>query len=255
MLKMADFPGRGKSGPFLMEQWRRYLQELADREGDLQAQVVVAGYHAVEILGFISVALDRRGAHHQLIEERLEHFETGRAHAIEFIDSLITITFSLYNHMNTLARQFATGNAVAETFIAQVDEQVRKRTGAVDPAERCAAALEAAFPLLSLMTLILDQEAKTTALIRQSERRYRGGAEKAGSSWDRMVNALYRAVEMMQILVMVSDAELKEPVLQISARFQEEDAGADPELKLRNGFSRLFELGHVLANHLDARLS
>jgi len=61
-------------------------------------------------------------------------------------------------------------------------------------------------------------------------------------------------VEMMQILVLLSDADLRDQVEQMAARFQEEDQSADLRLKLRNGFCRLFELGHLLTTHLDGIL-
>jgi hypothetical protein len=58
-------------------------------------------------------------------------------------------------------------------------------------------------------------------------------------------------VEMMQIFVILSDAELKDQVQQITARFQEEDQAVEPMRKIGNGFCRLFELGHLLTTHLD----
>ena len=77
---------------------------------------------------------------------------------------------------------------------------------------------------------------------------------RAATSQEQLLNALYRLVEMMQIFVTVSDPELVGHVRPIAARFQEEDRHADLLSKLRNGFCRLFELGHMLASQLDANL-
>ena len=59
---------------------------------------------------------------------------------------------------------------------------------------------------------------------------------------------------MMQLFVAFSDKELLNQALQIAARFQEEDRSRDPVLKMRNGFCRLFELGHLVTTHLDETL-
>jgi hypothetical protein len=56
---------------------------------------------------------------------------------------------------------------------------------------------------------------------------------------------------MMQVMAILSDPDLRGQVEQIAARFQEEDQAADPVLKVRNGFCRLFELTHLLTTHLD----
>ncbi len=42
-------PGQGKSGQFLMQLWRDYLEQYADKEGDVEGQTVVAAYSAVEV--------------------------------------------------------------------------------------------------------------------------------------------------------------------------------------------------------------
>ena len=117
--------------------------------------------------------------------------------------------------------------------------------------EKSAAALRASFPLLSMMTLIVDYGSSITPAIRQVERRFAAGDSHAALAWEQSLNALYRSVEMMQLLVVLSDNELRGQVDQIAQRFQEEDHPADLRLKMRNGFCRLFELAHLLTTHLD----
>ena len=103
-------PGQGKSGEYLMTLWRSYLEEFAEGEGDVSAQVIVAAYHAAELLGFLTLSLDRDRRLRSLIETRLEHFREGKRRAEGFDDCLVNATFGIYNHMNTLCRQFASGN-------------------------------------------------------------------------------------------------------------------------------------------------
>ena len=43
-------PGQGQFGQYLMQLWRDYLEQYADREGDVEGQAIVAAYHAVEVL-------------------------------------------------------------------------------------------------------------------------------------------------------------------------------------------------------------
>ncbi len=244
-------PGQGKSGEYLMRLWRRYLEQFAEKEGDLEAQIVIGSYHAAEVFGFLSQSLDRSGKFGPLISERLEYFREGAQRAKVFDDRLVTATFTLYNHMNTLCHQFACGNASAEDLIGGVDEQVHERVRQSNPVERSAAALRAAFPLLSLMTLCLREGKDAAAAVRKVEERFAAGSNRAETDWEQLLNALYRMVEMMQLFVALSDVELKDQVQQIAARFEEEDQTTNLQLKLRNGFCRLFELGHLLTTHLD----
>jgi hypothetical protein len=58
----------------------------------------------------------------------------------------------------------------------------------------------------------------------------------------------------MQIFALLTDSELKDQIHQVAARFQEEDQSKELRYKLRNGFCRLFELGHLLAIQFDAML-
>ncbi len=244
-------PGQGKSGEYLMQLWRRYLEQFAEHEGDVEAQIVVASYHAAEVFGFLSLALDRDGRRKDLIADRVEQFAEASRRAEGFGNCLVNATFSFYNHMNTLCHQFSDGNDSAEKLIQGVDEQVHARVRQASQIERSALALRAAFPLLGVMTLILGQGTKATSAIRQVEERFAAGSGRAGSEWEHLLNALYRTVEMMQLFVTLSDAELKNQAQQIATLFKEEDQTPDLKLKLRNGFCRLFELGHLLTNHLD----
>jgi hypothetical protein len=244
-------PGQGKSGEYLMQLWRGYLEQSAEHEGDVERQIVVAAYHAAEVFGFLSLSLDRDQRHRALIEERLEHFREGSRKARGFGNCLVNATFALYNHMNTLSHQFSAGNASAEKLILGVDEQVRARVQQASQIERSALALRAAFPLLGLMTVVLGEGTKATSAIRQVEERFAAGSSRAGTETDHLLNALYRLVEMMQILVSLSDSELKDQVQQIAEAFKEDDQTPNLQLKLRNGFCRLFELGHLLTTHLD----
>ncbi len=234
-----------------MQLWRHYLEEYAENDGNPRQQVVVGAYHADEILGFLSRMLDREGKYKETIDQRISLFEDGRNRAKDFEDHLVNASFSLYNHLNTLSRQFATGNLAAGELLQQIDEQVHLKIRPADQVERSAAALNAAFPLVSVMTLVLNQGATMAEAIRQVEQRFVAGANSARTELEKLVNALYRIVEMMQILVSVSDSALKEQVRQIASHFQDEDQESDLTLKLRNGFCRLFELGHLLVNHLD----
>ncbi len=244
-------PGQGKSGEHLMKLWRDYLEQYAESEGDIDRQTIVASYQAVEVFASLSQTFDREGRYRELINQRVRYFVEGKRRAEDFADCLLNSTFSLYNHLNTLSHQFTEGNPEAARLIAGVDDQVRIRTQSAGQIERSAATLQAMFPLLSLITLALDQEQSVTSAIRQVEQRFAAGSRAATTHWERVVNALYRMVEMMQLFALLSDDDLRDQVNQIATRFQEEDQGTDVHLKLRNGFCRLFELGHLVTTHID----
>ena len=248
-------PGQGKSGDYLMALWRHYLQEYAEREGSVESQVLVAANHSAEIFGFFSLSLDRDGRYRSIIDQRITYFTEGLRRAASFEDRLVNATFALYNHMNTLSQQFTQGNAESQELIRQVGEQVSLRAQSGGPIGQSAAAIRASFPLLGLMTLVLDRGQLMTSGIRHVEQRFVAGEEHATSEWQYLLNSLYRLVEMLQIFVTLSDQELRDQVQQIASRFQEEDQILDLMSKLRNGFCRLFELVHLVATHLDAILS
>ncbi|HYK88532.1 MAG TPA: hypothetical protein VE398_07165, partial [Acidobacteriota bacterium] len=252
--RMVYPPGQGKSGEHLMQLWRDYLEQFAESEGDVHKQIIVGSYHAVEVFASLSQTLDRDGRYRELINQRINYFREGRRRAAEFEDCLTNGTFSLYNQVNTLSHQFAADHPEAGKLIAEIDDQVRIRTHVADQVERSAAALQAIFPLLSLVTLVLDQDQTMTAAIRQVEQRFAAGSRAALTTWEQVVNALYRVVEMMQLFALLSDHDLRDQVNQIASRFQEEDQETDAPLKLRNGFCRLFELGHLVTTHLDGLL-
>lgn len=242
--------GQGQSDD-LLNLWRDYLEQYADREGDVAGQTVAAAYHAVEVFTAFSRALDYDDKYKELIDERISLFHEGIRRAANFENSLINATFSIYNSLNTLAHQLTEGNAEAAGLIGQVDEQVHRNAAASgDALQRSAAALRACFPLLSLMAIALDQDQVMTGAIRQVERRFAAGAGAASSDWEHAVNALYRIVEMIQICTLLTDPDLRDRIDQIATRFKEEDQTREAELKLRNGFCRLFELGHLLVTHL-----
>ncbi len=244
-------PGQGKSGPYLMQLWRRYLEQYADHEGSAEEQVVVGSYHAAEVFGLLVLTLDRQQRYRKLTEQRINYFDRGSEQARAFGDCLVNGTFSLYNHVNTLAHLLTDGNVPAGDLIREVDQRVHSRVESAGQVERAAAALAAAFPLLSLVTIALDRAKAVTGAIRQVEQRFIGASAQAVSPQDKLLNGLYRMVEMMQLFVALSDQDLLDQALQIASRFQEEDHTRDPMLKMRNGFCRLFELGHLVTTHLD----
>ncbi len=235
-----------------MKLWRDYLEGYADKDGDVEGQTIIAAYQAVETLNALSNTLDRYSRYKDLIDKRILYFREGAKRAENFIDCLITATFSIYNILNTLSHQFTEGNAQAAALINKVDEQVHVSVECGGQVERPAAAMRSCFPLLTLLTIALDQNQVMTGVIRQVEQRYAAGAKTASSDWEHMLNALYRTVEMMQILALLTDPELQDQINQIATRFKEEDQSKELQLKLRNGFCRLFELGHLLAIHVDA---
>jgi len=244
-------PGQGKSGYFLMQLWRDYLEQYADKEGDVDGQTVVAAYHSVEILSALSRNLDRECRYRALMDQRLSYFHEGIERATDFPGRLINATFSIYNSLNTLSHQFTEGNSEASSLIGKVDEQVHLSTESGEPVQQSAAALRACFPLLGLITIALDQDQVMTQTIRHIEQRFAAGAKAAVSEWEHLVNALYRVVEMIQLFALLTDPDLKDQISQIATRFKEEDQARELSLKLRNGFCRLFELGHLLVTHVD----
>ncbi len=244
-------PGQGKSGQYLMQLWRQYLEQYAENEGSVENQIVVGAHHAAEMFGFLSLTLDKEGLYGSLIEQRVRHFQEGSRKAQVFGDHLVNSTFALYNHLNTLCRQFSASSPQARHLVDQIDEQIQSKVQSGGSVECSSAALRASFPLLSLMTMVLDRGGSVTPAIRQVEQRFASGASKGGSAWDQLLNSLYRIVEMMQLLVVLSDAELRGQVEQIATRFEEDDQPAEIRLKMRNGFCRLFELAHLLGTHLD----
>lgn len=238
-----------------MDLWRRYLEQYAELEGSPEEQIVVGSYHTAEALGFLSGALDRDRRYRELIDRRMALFAEGSRVATLFADRLLTATFTIYNHVNTLCHELTDGIAEARKLVGEIDERVRAVVEQADPIERSAAAMRAVFPLLCLMTMVLNRGGAATAAIRTIEERFAKGAERATSSWEQLLNALYRAVEIMQVLVSLSEPELKDQVSEIALRFEEEDRTRNLKLKLRNGFCRLFELSHLLANQVDEMLS
>lgn len=236
----------------MMKLWRDYLEQYAEKEGDVQEQVVVGAYHSVEILAGLCRILDQDDRFQALIDQRLSYFHEGVERAHDFRDRLINSTFSIYNCLNTLSHQFMEGNEEAAALIAKVDEQVHLNAeSGGPPIELAAAALRACFPLLSLVTIALDQDQSLTAAIRGVEKRFASGAAAASTEWERLVNALYRLVEMMQVFALATDPDLRDQINQIATRFKEEDDTRELSLKLRNGFCRLFELGHLVITHVD----
>jgi hypothetical protein len=247
-------PGQGRAGQFLMQLWRDYLEKYADKEGDVEGQIIVAAYQAVEVFAALSRAIDRENRYEALIDQRLSIYHTGVDQAVDFRDCLINATFSIYNSLNTLSHQFTEGNGEATALIGKVDDQVHQSTESAGPVPRSAAALRACFPLLGMIAIALDQEQRMMQTIRQIQQRFAAGAHAATSDWEQLINALYRMVEMVQLLALLTDPDLKDQINQIATRFKEEDQAKEVVLKLRNGFCRLFELGHLLVTHVDDML-
>ncbi len=235
-----------------MQLWREYLEQCADKEGDIEGQTIAAAYSAVEVLASLSRTLDKNGRYAELIDQRISNFREGSKRAADFIDCLINATFSIYNNLNTISHQLTEGNADASALIQQVDEQVHLNIDSGTSVARPAAALRACFMLLGLTAIALDQRQEMTGAIRQVEQRFAAGSKAASSDWENLLNALYRMVEMMQISTLLTDNDLRDQINQIAARFKEEDQARELRLKLRNGFCRLFELGHLLTTHVDA---
>lgn len=247
-------PGQGKSGPRLMELWRQYLEQYAEHEGNPEEQALVGAYHTSALLGTLARILDRDERDGDEINRREAEFEEASRQALTFEARVLNTTHSIYAQLNIIGRQFAGGNPEAANLIRQVEEKVEPADLAAGPVERSASALRASFALVGLMTLAVDQSGTATAAIRQVEQRFASAANAVTSDWEQLLNALYRTVEMMQLLVSLTDAELQNQVLQIASRFQEEDKTTLLSMKVRNGFCRLFELGHLLASDLDELL-
>lgn len=247
-------PGQGQSGQLLMQLWREYLEQYADREGEAESQAIVAAYHVVEVLTCLSRTIDKDERYESLIDQRIALFREGSRRAENFEDCLINATFSIYNSFNTIGHQLTHGNTEAAALMRDVDEHVQKSSELGDPVEKSAAALRACFPLLGLVTIMLDQNQEMIRAIRQVEKRFVDAGKAASSGWEHLLNALYRIVEMMQIFTLLTDPELKDQIRQVAERFQEEDHSKKLNLKLRNGFCRLFELVHLTAIQLDAIL-
>jgi hypothetical protein len=237
-----------------MRLWRDYLEQYADKEGAVEDQTVVAAYSAVEVLTCLSRMLDKKGRYKDIIDQRIALFHEGSLHCENFSECLINATFSIYNSLNTISHQLTEGNTEAAALIRNVDEQVHQNAQSGDPLERSAAALRASFPLLGLVTIALDHDQAMIRVIRQVEQRFVAAAKVASSSWEHLLNALYRVVEMLQIFALLTDPELKDQINQVASRFQEEDQAKELRFKLRNGFCRFFELGHLLAIQVDALL-
>jgi len=95
-------------------------------------------------------------------------------------------------------------------------------------------------------------QTRSRGAIRQVEQRFHRRSAQAVSAQDRLLNGLYRMVEMMQLFVALSDQELP--------RSGAADSGEVSRRRIahgircsrwRNGFCRLFELGHLVTTHLD----
>jgi hypothetical protein len=245
-------PGQGKSGDYLMKLWREYLEQYADREGDVEGQIIVGANYTVEILTAFSRTLDGKKRYKALIDQRITLFREGTRRAGVFEDRLLNATFSIYNCLNTLAHQLSEGNPQAVTMIQSVDEQAHLSADSGTHADRSAAAMRAGFALVGLMTIALNERQAMTEAIRRLEQRFAACAQAASSDWDHLLNALYRSVEMMQLLALLTDPELKDQIAQIATRFQEEDQSKEIPVKMRNGFCRFFELGHLIIARVDA---
>ena len=236
-----------------MTLWRDYLEQYADNEGDAERQTIVGAYKSVDILDEFSRILDRENRYKQLIDQRYSLFEKASQQAESFQDSLLNATFAIYNNLNSLSHQFTDGNDSAAALIRKVDEQVRLSVESGRQIDRSAAALRASFALIGLIALTLDQDRSMTHAIQQIEQRFSSAAKAASSNnWEHLVNALYRVVEMTQILALLTEPDLRDQINQIASRFQEEDREKNPTLKLRNGFCRFFEFTHLMITHVDS---
>ena len=237
-----------------MRLWRDYLGQYADKEGDVEGQTIAAAYSTVEVLTCLSRMFDKKVRYRDIIDQRIALFHEGSLNSENFLDSLINATFSIYNGLNTISHQLTEGNTEAAALIRNVDELVHQSAKSEDPVERSAAALRASFPLLGLVTIALDHDQALIRVIRQVEQRFAAAAKASSSGWEHLLNALYRIVEMLQIFALLMDPELKDQINQVAARFKEEDQAKEVRFKLRNGFCRFFELGHLLAIQVDAVL-
>ena len=98
-------PGQGKSGQMLMQLWRDYLEQYADKEGDVEGQVMMGAHQTVELLAAFCRTLDSNERYKALIDQRLEIFHEGGLQAADFSESILNAAFSMYNCLNTLAHQ------------------------------------------------------------------------------------------------------------------------------------------------------
>jgi hypothetical protein len=247
-------PGQGKSGPYLMQLWRNYHEQYSDKESDVDAQIIVAAYNSVHVLTSLSKILDRDSRYRELIDQRSLIFKEAGKQAHIYSDCLLCAAFSIYNALNTLCHQLTEGNDQASLLIRNIDEQVHQSIDSNEALARPAAALRACFPLLALITIASDEQQVMTEAIRHVEQRFSAGARAAKTDLDHLVNALYRLVEMFQIFALLTDVELKDQIDQIASVFKEEDLTKDLQFKIRNGFCRFFELGHLLSSHVDTLL-
>jgi len=72
-------PGQGKSGDYLMQLWRDYLEQYAESEGDVNRQIIIGSYHAVEVFASLSMTFDREGRYRELIDRGLGISTKGNA--------------------------------------------------------------------------------------------------------------------------------------------------------------------------------
>jgi hypothetical protein len=243
-------PGQGKSGSYLMALWRQYLERCAESADHPHGLALAGAYHASAIFAFLLQRLScgPDPAPGVIGGIRLPDYNL-RADKLD--EHLADASIRLYANVSALGEKFAAGNPDAQSLIQQIRAEAQERLKSESMIEKAGLALRASFPILSLVTLVIDEKGSAGDVIRLVENRFLSGAEKAVSTHEQIWNALYRMVEMMQILVTLSDAELKNQVQQITARFEEEDQAGDPLKKVGNGFCRLFELGHLLTTHLD----
>ena len=60
-----------------MQLWRDYLEQYADREGDVEGQTIVAAYSTVEVLTCLSRTLDKKDRYRDIIDQRIALFHEG----------------------------------------------------------------------------------------------------------------------------------------------------------------------------------
>ncbi len=246
---MTDPTGRGPSGGSLEALGRAYLEAYAKREGDVRGQILLGADGAAGVLSILARTLGGAPACGDLVDERIGRLEQGRRGARSFEDRLANASCAIYNSLDALGRLYAEGNEPAADLIRNAGSQARAGGTA---AARSAAAMRAAFALLGLVTIAADDRQSMTGTIRKLERRFADADLACASDWDHLLNALYRSVEMMQLFALVTGPELAGRIAPVAARFQQEDGQGAILLKMRNGFCRLFELGHLLAAHADA---
>lgn len=248
---MTHPPEQGNSENYLTQLRSNYLRQYSATEGDIEAQIIVAAYNSVHVLTALSKILDRDSRYRELIDQRSLVFTEAGKQARIYSDCLLSAAFSIYNALNTLCHQLTEGNDQAALLIRKIDEQVHQSIESNEALARPAAAMRACFPLLGLITIASDEHQVMTDAIRHVEQRFSAAAKVAKSDLDHLVNALYRLVEMFQIFALLTDAELKDQIDQIASTFKAEDRTKDLHSKIRNGFCRLFELGHLLASQVD----